>query len=78
MEKDTINPLDAILKDITLRFIIGYERKDFEFVVEMMSNVRIDVSSMITHRIKIEDLPEAFESLRRPKDQCKVMWVADS
>ena len=28
---------------------------------------------MITHRIGLDDLPAAFEALRTPTDQCKVM-----
>lgn len=77
MEEDTIKPFDAILKDISLRFVIGCTRKDLEFIVSMLSTERINVAPMITHRVKLDDVPEAFEALRRPTNQCKVLWTAD-
>jgi threonine dehydrogenase-like Zn-dependent dehydrogenase len=30
---------------------------------------------LITHRVSLDDLPAAFEALKTPTDQCKVMLV---
>ena len=34
---------------------------------------RIDPSPLISHHVDLDALPAAFEALRRPTDQCKVM-----
>ena len=34
---------------------------------------RIDPSPLISHTISLDELPAAFEALRRPDDQCKVV-----
>jgi (R,R)-butanediol dehydrogenase/meso-butanediol dehydrogenase/diacetyl reductase len=52
-----------------------YTRAENEFVLEMMAAGRIEPSPMITHRVSLAELPAAFESLRRPTDQCKVLLV---
>jgi (R,R)-butanediol dehydrogenase/meso-butanediol dehydrogenase/diacetyl reductase len=39
----------------------------------MIAAGRIEVGHMITDRIKLDQLPAAFEALRTPSHQCKVM-----
>ena len=53
--------------------VLGYSIEDCRFTLDMMSAGRIDPAAMITDRISLNDLPEAFEALRRPTHQCKVM-----
>jgi len=39
----------------------------------MLANQRIDVTPMITDIISLEELPQAFEALKTPTSQCKVL-----
>jgi (R,R)-butanediol dehydrogenase/meso-butanediol dehydrogenase/diacetyl reductase len=73
MEADTIQPVLAILKEIRLSFVLGYSIDDCRFTLEMMSAGRIDPRAMITDHVSLDALPDAFEALRRPTHQCKVM-----
>ncbi|MBU2550602.1 MAG: alcohol dehydrogenase catalytic domain-containing protein [Proteobacteria bacterium] len=73
MEKDVILPGMAISKDLELRFVVGYELRDFKFALEMTGQGRIKPGTMITHRVFLDGLPAAFEALKTPADQCKVM-----
>jgi (R,R)-butanediol dehydrogenase/meso-butanediol dehydrogenase/diacetyl reductase len=75
MEADTIQPVLAILKEIRLSFVLGYSIEDCRFTLQMMSAGRIDPSAMITDRVSLDELPEAFEALKRPTHECKVMLV---
>lgn len=70
---DSIMPLVGIMKELNLQFVLGYKAADFDFVIEMIAKDRIDVAAMITDRIALDALPEAFEALRKPTTQCKVM-----
>ena len=70
---DTIIPLVALSKEVTLRWAVAYEKADFEFTIDMMTQGRIDATAMVTHVVTLKELPEIFEALRNPTDQCKVL-----
>ena len=70
---DTIIPLVALSKEVTLRWAVAYEKADFEFTIDMMTHGRIDATAMVTHVVTLKELPEIFEALRNPTDQCKVL-----
>jgi len=70
---DSIMPLVGIMKELNVQFVLGYTPADFDFVIEMIARDRIDAAPMITDRIALDALPAAFEALRKPSTQCKVM-----
>lgn len=70
---DTIQPVSATFKEASVRFVLAYEKDDFQYTVDMMDQERIDPRPMVTDRIGLEGVPEAFESLKAPHSQCKVM-----
>jgi (R,R)-butanediol dehydrogenase/meso-butanediol dehydrogenase/diacetyl reductase len=72
-QPDTIMPLMGILKELELQFVLGYRPADFDYVIAMIASDRIDVAHMITDVIDLDTLPSAFEALRKPVHQCKVM-----
>ena len=41
--------------------------------LEMLAQERIDVKGLVTQSVGFEQFPEAFENLKRPSDQIKVM-----
>lgn len=73
MEPDTIMPLAAMIKELQLNFVLAYRRQDFELTLELLDQKRIEGASMVTDVIGLADLPEAFEALRTPSTQCKVL-----
>ena len=72
-QMDTIMPLMGIMKEIEIQFVLGYRPADFDYVIAMIASDRIDVSHMITDIVTLDALPGAFEALRKPSHQCKVM-----
>jgi (R,R)-butanediol dehydrogenase/meso-butanediol dehydrogenase/diacetyl reductase len=66
-------PLMGIVKELELQFVLGYRPADFDYVISMIATDRVDVSHMITDVVKLDALPDAFEALRKPSHQCKVM-----
>ncbi len=73
MEPDSFDHLLAYAKEPTIRAARVYTKAENEFILEMMASGRIDPAPMISHRVGLGDLPAAFEALRSPTDQCKVM-----
>ena len=72
-QPDTILPFPALVKELALQFAIAYTREDFETVIAMLAQGRIDASPMVTDIVSLDDMPEAFEALRTPSHQCKVL-----
>jgi len=72
-QPDTIMPLMGIVKELELQFVLGYRPADFDYVIAMIASDRVDVAHMITDIVDLDALPSAFEALRKPSHQCKVM-----
>jgi (R,R)-butanediol dehydrogenase/meso-butanediol dehydrogenase/diacetyl reductase len=72
-QPDTIFPLMGIIKELELQFVLGYRAEDFDYVIAMIASGRVDVAHMVTDIVDLDALPSAFESLRKPSTQCKVM-----
>lgn len=73
MEMDHFHPATACFKEVTLSFSIGYDMPEFQYVADCLAREEIDPSFLITDTISLDDLPDAFEALRQPTGQCKVM-----
>ncbi len=74
---DTILPLMGIMKEITLQFVLAYRKRDFDLIAGWMAADRIDAQAMVTDTVGFADFPQAFEALRTPSHQCKVMLKPD-
>ena len=51
----------------------GTENVAVGTVIAMLAQGRIDASSMVTSTVSLEEMPAAFDALRTPSDQCKVL-----
>jgi 2-desacetyl-2-hydroxyethyl bacteriochlorophyllide A dehydrogenase len=70
---DTFVPMKAVAKELNMQFVIGYVRADFEFVIDLIAGDRIDGEALITDVVAFDTFADAFENLRTPSHQCKVM-----
>jgi len=74
---DTIVPLMAFGKELTIQWAVGYDKEDFEFSIDMMLQGRISADAMITEVVSLEQVPAVFEALKKPTNQCKVLINLD-
>jgi len=72
-QPDTILPLMGIIKELELQFVLGYRPADFDYVIAMIASDRVEVAQMVTDIVDLDGLPKAFEALRKPSHQCKVL-----
>jgi (R,R)-butanediol dehydrogenase/meso-butanediol dehydrogenase/diacetyl reductase len=70
---DSFVPAHAVNKQLQMHFSLCYGVPDFQFVVQVLATGALEPRAMITDVIPLECLPEAFEALRVPSDQCKVL-----
>ncbi len=73
MEPDEIKPQTCVFKEISLDFVVGYTRDEFQETIDAMASGLIDGKPLITDVIAIEQVPEMFQTLRKPAGQAKVM-----
>jgi threonine dehydrogenase-like Zn-dependent dehydrogenase len=73
MEDDRIRPMIAINKELSLQFVLGYAPHEFAGTLNAIAEGRIDVAPLITDRIPLDAVPRAFERLRSPGDQAKIL-----
>jgi len=73
MEVDHLRPISALTKELTLTFVLGHDRGDFQFVIDALAQGRIDPSPLVTEVAAFETFPAAFEGLRTGADSCKLL-----
>jgi (R,R)-butanediol dehydrogenase/meso-butanediol dehydrogenase/diacetyl reductase len=73
MEPDRILPGVAVMKEVSLRFVVAYEKQDFDFTLSMLDRGRIASLEMVTDVVDLGRFSAAFEALKHPTTQCKVM-----
>ncbi|HXW84846.1 MAG TPA: zinc-binding dehydrogenase, partial [Candidatus Binataceae bacterium] len=73
MEPDLINPMQCVLKEISIDFALGYSRGEFQETIDALSTGRINPKSMITDVIPVDRVPEMFDALKQPGSRAKVM-----
>ncbi len=79
MAADPITPAMASKKELTFKFPMGWTRRDFEVAADVLAKGTVgtvgtvEPRAMLTDVVGMDELPHAFEALRRPADQCKVV-----
>jgi 2-desacetyl-2-hydroxyethyl bacteriochlorophyllide A dehydrogenase len=78
MQPDTIRPMRAVTKELALQFVFGYDPMEFAETLRRIAEGEIDVSSLITGRVPIEAVPQAFADLADPEQHAKILVVPDA
>lgn len=68
------NYADAFRRELSLVFSRMYDGRDFEETLRLLSTGQIDPERLVTHRVSLEQGPEAIELLRtRPESAFKIL-----
>jgi len=63
-----------IINSIIIKGTFGYNQDDYETAISLLEQKKINVESLITNRIKIDEVPQIFEKLGNPPhDELKVL-----
>jgi threonine dehydrogenase-like Zn-dependent dehydrogenase len=69
---DQVFHLTALLKGLTLRYVLYYERGDYDTTLRLLGDDRFDPGPLLTDTISLDELPARFEALKVPGDDVKV------
>jgi 2-desacetyl-2-hydroxyethyl bacteriochlorophyllide A dehydrogenase len=73
MENDTIWPIVAIGKELTISFSLGYTPQEFAQTLDLIASGEIDVAPLITGEVGLEGVAQAFEDLGNPEKHAKIL-----
>ena len=75
MEDDAITPIVAVTKQIRITFSSDGSLEALQTVLEAIAAGEIDTDAVVTARIGLEGVPDAFHALERPNDHVKILVV---
>ena len=73
MERDYIDPLVLISKEIELRYVLAYSPDEFSASLRNLADGTTRYSSVITDVVGLAEAPDAFARLQTDKSQIKIM-----
>lgn len=73
MEADRIEPFFGILKQVNLQFVLAYTAAEFAETLGHIAAGRIDVAPLITDRVGLDGVGQAFTDLASPERHAKVL-----
>lgn len=73
MEPDTIEPTVAISRQLTVRFVLGWNAEEFAASLAGIAEGRIDVAPLITGRVDLNGTADAFSILGQPDEHVKIL-----
>lgn len=75
MESDTIQPIFGINKELRLQFVLGYTAEEFAETLHDLAEGRTQVAPLITGRVGLDGVAQAFEDLAEPERHAKILVI---
>ncbi|RJL35514.1 zinc-binding dehydrogenase [Bailinhaonella thermotolerans] len=73
LEPDTIDPIVALRKELTLAFAYSYRKEEYARTLDLLARGRIDAEAFVTGEVTLDGVAGAFAELHRPNDQVKII-----
>jgi threonine dehydrogenase-like Zn-dependent dehydrogenase len=73
MERDHFEPMFGINKELNLQFVLGYTPQEFAATLHHIAEGEISVDALISERVGIDGVADAFEALASPERHAKIL-----
>jgi threonine dehydrogenase-like Zn-dependent dehydrogenase len=73
MERDSIEPMFGINKELNLQFVLGYTPEEFTATLYNIADGKIPTEPLITGKVGVEGVAAAFEELASPERHAKIL-----
>jgi len=73
MQEDRVHPMLGIGKELSLQFALGYSPIEFGSALTAIADGKVDLAPLITGRVGIDDVPQAFRDLGNPEAHAKIL-----
>lgn len=73
MQSDVIRPIQAIRRELSLQFVLGYAPSEFALSLQHLAEGDLPVEAMLTGTVGLDGVAGAFEALATPERHCKII-----
>ena len=73
METDRLEPFFGTVKQLDLQFVLAYTAREFADTLAYIADGRVDVTPLITGRVGLDGVKQAFADLANPEHHAKVL-----
>jgi threonine dehydrogenase-like Zn-dependent dehydrogenase len=73
METDRFEPFFAIIKQVSVQFVLAYTAQEFAESLHYIAEGKIDVTPLVTGTVGLEGVGGAFAELANPERHAKVI-----
>jgi threonine dehydrogenase-like Zn-dependent dehydrogenase len=73
MERDQIEPLFGINKELNIQFVLGYTGEEFATTLRNLAEGAVNGDPLITGKVGVEGVAQAFEDLASPERHAKIL-----
>jgi len=73
MEYDRFHPMYGVQKELSLQFVLGYTPEEFAGALAALADGRIPVEPVVTGRVGVDGVADAFAALRDPETHAKIL-----
>jgi threonine dehydrogenase-like Zn-dependent dehydrogenase len=73
MEEDRIKPMVAVVKELSLEFVLGYSPEEFAQTLHSIADGAIEVEPLVTARVGLDGVASAFDELAEPDRHAKIL-----
>lgn len=73
MQQDTFHPMLGISKELSVQFALGYTPVEFGSALTAIAEGKVDLAPLITGRVPIDGVPQAFRDLGDPETHAKIL-----
>jgi threonine dehydrogenase-like Zn-dependent dehydrogenase len=75
MQEDRVHPMVGIGRELQIQFALGYEPHEFVAALEAIADGKVDLAPLITGRVGVDEIPQAFADLAHPDAHAKILVV---
>ncbi len=73
METDRSEPMLGIMKELNVQYVLGYTPEEFAWSLRLIAEGQVDAASLITGRVGIDGVAQAFADLANPEAHTKIL-----
>lgn len=73
MERDQIEPLTGISKELNIQFVLGYSPEEFAATLRHLAEGNVNADPLITGKVGVDGVAKAFEDLASPDTHAKIL-----
>ncbi len=73
MTADTIQPMRGVVRELDIRFALGYDLEEFSGTLRRIAEGELDVTPLVTGSVGIDGVPGAFADLADPDAHAKIL-----